>query len=127
MSMQDLISDFVARINNAIMVEKETVEVLRNNLVVEICKKLTTQGYFNGFKESEDGRTVVVNLNLANLKKLVRVSKPGRRVYVSYENLPKIMNGKGVNLISTSGGVMVSKESKQHKMGGELLMQVVGF
>lgn len=127
MSMQDLISDFVARINNAVMVEKETTEVLRNNLVVEICKKLTRLGYFNSFEVAEDNRTVSISLNLANLKKLVRMSKPGQRLYVSYDELPKIINGKGMNLLSTPQGLMVSKECKIKKTGGELLMQVVGY
>lgn len=122
MSMNDLISDFVARVNNTIMVEKTEVKVLKNKLVVDLCKKLTRLGYFESFEPSE--REVTINLNLKKVHKLKRISKPGQRVYTSYDTLPRIIGGVGFNLLTTSTGVKTNFEAQKEKVGGELLFQV---
>ncbi len=122
MSLQDLVSDFVARINNGIISEKKEVEVLKNKLVLNLCKKMTTLGYFESFEDGE--RTVSVVLNLKNLNKIKRMSKPGRRVYKGFDDMPKIIGGKGYNLITTSKGVLTHVEAKEQNTGGELVLQV---
>jgi small subunit ribosomal protein S8 len=122
MSLQDLVSDFVARINNGIISEKKEVEVLKNKLVLNLCKKMTTLGYFESFEEAEG--TVAVVLNLKKLSKIKRMSKPGRRIYKGFDDATKIVGGKGYNLITTSKGVLTQVEAKEQKAGGELVLQV---
>jgi small subunit ribosomal protein S8 len=122
MSMQDLLSDFVARINNAVMVGKDNVEVLKNGIVVSVCKKLTTLGYFEGFEEN--GNILIVNIHPSKITKIARSSKPGHRVYVGYQKSPKIIGGIGYNIISTSKGIFTQVECSKEKVGGELLFQI---
>lgn len=122
--MQDLVSDFVARVNNNIMINRSKVVVLKNKTVVNLCKKLTKLGYFIGFIEDE--RTLTVDLNLGKIKKISRISKPGQRIYVPYTDLPKVINGIGWNILSTPGGIKTNFEAKRDKMGGELMMQIIG-
>ena len=122
MSMQDILSDFVARINNTIMAQKSTTKVIKSKLIVEICKKLTTTGYFKTFEVSQYEVTVAIAPKLGRMK---RVSRPGQRIYGSYNELPKIIDGFGTNIITTSYGVLTSKEAKEKKAGGEFLLQVI--
>jgi small subunit ribosomal protein S8 len=122
MSMQDLISDYVARINNSIIAEKPTAKVIKSKVVVEITKKLTTAGYFASF-DVED--TDVVITIAPKLQKIKRISRPGQRIYGSYLELPRINDGFGTNIVSTSKGIMTSKECKAAKLGGEFLLQVL--
>jgi small subunit ribosomal protein S8 len=122
MSLQDLTSDFVARINNASRAGKTETIVLRNKLVENLCKKLTKLGFFQGYEVLD--RELKVTLNPAKLNKMVRVSKPGQRIYVSYNSLPRITGGKGFNIVSTSKGIMTGFETQKNKVGGELVLQV---
>lgn len=122
MSLNDLMSDFVARINNASMVDNTEVIVLKNNLILNVCKKLVTLGFFTGFEELE--REVKVSLNSKRLGRLVRISKPGQRIYVTSEKMPKVMGGRGFNILTTSSGILTHVESKSKKVGGELLFQI---
>jgi len=122
MSLNDLMSDFVARVNNASMVDNTEVIVLKNNLILNVCKKLVTLGFFTGFEELE--REVKVSLNSKRLGRLVRISKPGQRIYVTSEKMPKVMGGRGFNILTTSSGILTHVESKSKKVGGELLFQI---
>ena len=122
MSLQDLLSDFVARVNNARQADKKTLQVKKNKLVTNCCKKLTALGYFESFEE--DGYNITITLNPAKLTKIKRVSTPGQRISVSYEKFPRIIGGQGFNIITTSKGVLTNNEAKQYKVGGELLFQV---
>ncbi len=124
MSMQDLVSDFVARVNNAVMIDRDSVVVLKNKIVLNLCKKFVKLGYFTGFEDQE--RTLVIQINLDKIKKITRVSKPGQRIYVQYTDLPRIVNGIGWNILSTSGGIKTNFEAKRDKVGGELILQVIG-
>jgi small subunit ribosomal protein S8 len=124
MSMNDLFSDFVTRVNNAIQADHTSVQVLKNKLIVEVCKKLTTLGYFSKFTVNE--QLVEINLN-PKLDKMIRVSRPGQRIYGSYLELPKIRGGFGTNIVSTSKGIMTNKECLANKTGGEFLMQVTSL
>jgi small subunit ribosomal protein S8 len=124
MSMNDLFSDFVTRVNNAIQAQHSTVQVLKNKMIVEVCKKLTTLGYFSKFTVNE--QTIEININ-PKLDKLKRLSRPGQRFYGSYTELPKIRDGFGTNIVSTSQGIMTNKECIAAKSGGEFLMQVTSL
>jgi len=122
MSLQCLTSDFVARINNAIKAQIPQIQVIKSQLIVNCTKKLTSLSYFESFEETD--RFVIINLNLKKLNKLNRVSTPGKRVYTSYARFPRIENGKGWNIITTSKGIKTNYEAKQDKIGGEILFQV---
>jgi small subunit ribosomal protein S8 len=122
MSMQDLLSDFVARINNAVMADKPVIVVLKNRLVLNVTKKLTTLGYINSYEDM--GNTLEVNVNIKKITKLTRVSKPGLRKYISYKSIPRIIGGKGYNIISSSKGVLTHVEMLNEKVGGEILFQI---
>ncbi len=120
--MQDLLSDYVARINNSITAEKPTAKVLKSKVIVEVTKKLTKAGYFASFDVEE--QAVIVTL-APKLQCVKRISRPGQRIYGSYLELPRINNGFGTNIVSTSKGIMTSKECKETKLGGEFLLQVL--
>lgn len=122
MSLNDLMSDYVARINNATMVEKETVEVLKNNLVTEVSKKLVKLGYLKDFKVGD--RTLDMSLDLAKIHKLKRISKPGHRQYYAHNEFPKIVGGVGFLIITTSQGIKTQVESHKEKIGGEVLFSI---
>jgi small subunit ribosomal protein S8 len=122
MSMQDLMSDFVARINNSVLAKKENSEVLKNNLVLNVTTKLTKLGYFDSFVVGDRTINIVVNLNKIN--KIKRVSKPGRRIYSAYTELPKLFGGHGFYIISTSNGVLTNIEAQNVKSGGEILFSI---
>jgi small subunit ribosomal protein S8 len=122
MSLNDLMSDFVARVNNALMAGNTEVVVLKNNLVLSVCKKLVTLGFFASFEELE--REIKVDLTSKRLNRLVRISKPGQRIYASSYKMPKVMGGKGFNILTTSSGILTHVESKNKKVGGELLFQI---
>jgi small subunit ribosomal protein S8 len=123
MSLQDLMSDFVARINNAVLAGNPQVRVMKNGLVSAVSKKLTTLGYFQGFEE--DGFNLVVTLTPNKIKKIKRISKPGKRVYTGAEEITRILGGIGYTLVSTSQGVLTHVEARKGKTGGEVLLQII--
>lgn len=130
--MTDPIADYLARIRNAIMAKHRVVEIPASNLKKEITKILFEKGYILNYKFVDDGPqgTIKVALkydprNKTNaIKKLTRISRPGLRKYVGYKNLPRVINGLGIAIISTSQGVMTDKEASVLKIGGEVLCYV---
>ena len=124
MSQNDLMSDFVARVNNARLAKKPELEVLRNNMIVDTCNKLTKLGYFKEYKESEDKRVVNVVVDLDRVNYIKRVSKPGQRVYTEATKFPRITGGVGFNILTTSKGVLTHIEARDQKLGGEVLFQI---
>jgi small subunit ribosomal protein S8 len=122
MSMQDLLSDYVARVNNSITAEKSTAKVIKSKVIVEVTKKLTKAGYFASYDVENNDVVITIAPKLQRIK---RVSRPGQRIYGSYLELPRINNGFGTNIVSTSKGIMTSKECKEAKLGGEFLLQVL--
>jgi small subunit ribosomal protein S8 len=122
MSMQDLMSDFVARINNTVLAKKSTCEVLKNNLVINVTNKLTKLGYFDSFEVGE--RTVVITLTQNKIQKIKRMSKPGRRMYTSYQDIPRLFGGHGFYILSTSKGILTNIEANNANAGGELLFSI---
>lgn len=126
--MNDLIADMLARIQNAIMRNKEFVSVLNTNINRDILKVLKKEEMIKDFKLNEDSRTVGVELLYENkepvISKLQRVSKPGQRIYVTKKGIKPIMNGKGISIISTSQGVMSGSVAKSKDLGGEFICKV---
>ena len=127
--MTDPIADYLTRLRNAIRAKHRVLEVPASNLKKEITKILLDKGYILNYKFVEDGPqgTIKVALkydsvNKVNaIKKLIRVSSPGLRKYVGYKDMPKVLNGLGIAIVSTSKGVMTDKEARDLKVGGEVL------
>jgi small subunit ribosomal protein S8 len=130
--MTDPIADYLTRLRNAIKAQHRVVDVPASNLKKEITKILFHKGYILNFKFVEDGPqgTIKVALkydpvNKVNaIKKLQRVSTPGLRKYVGHKDLPRVLNGLGIAILSTSQGVMTDKEARNLKIGGEVLCYV---
>ncbi len=130
--MTDPIADYLTRLRNAIQAKHKVVEIPASNLKKEITKILFEKGYILNYKFIEDGPqgTIKVALkydpvNKCNaIKKLERISTPGLRRYTGYREMPRVINGLGIAIISTSKGVMTDKEASQLKIGGEVLCYV---
>ena len=130
--MTDPIADYLTRLRNAIMAKHRVVEVPASNLKKEITKILFEKGYILNYKFVDDGPQgtikVALKYDAANktnaIKKLIRVSSPGMRKYTGYKDMPRVINGLGIAIISTSKGVMTDKEASEMKIGGEVLCYV---
>lgn len=130
--MTDPIADMLTRIRNALTAKHETVEVPASKIKVAIAEILVKEGYVKGF-EVVDGNVqnnIVITLKYAPVKGqkvvtgLKRVSTPGLRVYEGVDNLPKVLNGMGIAILSTSKGILTDKEAKAQHVGGEVLAYV---
>ncbi len=127
MQMSDVIADMLTRIRNANNAKHETVDVPASNMKKSIADILTAEGYIKGYNIVEDGKQGVIRITLKYngkekvIKGLRRVSKPGLRIYASCEDMPRVMNGLGVAIISTSKGLMTDKEARKQNIGGEVL------
>lgn len=130
--MTDPIADMLTRIRNALTAKHETVEVPASKIKVAIAEILVKEGYVKGF-EVVDGNVqnnIVITLKYAPVKGqkvvtgLKRVSTPGLRVYAGVDNLPKVLNGMGIAILSTSKGILTDKEAKAQHVGGEVLSYV---
>ena len=125
----DPIADYLTRLRNAISAKHRVVEVPASNLKKEITKILFGQGYILNYKFIEDGPQGTIKVALKYdavskenaIKKLLRVSTPGMRKYTGYKNMPRVINGLGIAILSTSKGVMTNKEAAKLKIGGEVL------
>lgn len=130
--MTDPIADYLTRLRNAIQAKHRVVEVPASNLKKDITKILFDQGYILNYKLEEDGAQGTIKIALKYnpqtkvnaIKKLIRVSKPGMRKYTGYREMPRVINGLGVAIISTSKGVMTNKAAADLKIGGEVLCYV---
>ncbi len=130
--LTDPISDYLTRIRNASRAGHRVVNIPASNLKKEMTKILFDQGYILSYKFEED--SVQGNIKIALkynklskepiIKKLQRVSKPGLRKYANADELPRVLNGLGIAIVSTSHGVMTSKQAKQENVGGEVLCYV---
>ena len=130
--MTDPIADYLSRLRNAIQANHRVVEIPASNLKKEITKILFDQGYILNYKF--DDETVQGTIKIAlkynpqtkvnAIKCLTRVSKPGMRKYTGYREMPRVINGLGIAIISTSKGVMTNKEAAEQKIGGEVLCYV---
>ena len=128
MQITDPIADMLTRIRNANSSKHESVNVPASKLKVEIARILNDEGYINGYEVIDDGLQGIIKINLkygANKQKVItglkRVSKPGLRVYASKEDLPRVLKGLGIAIISTSKGIMTDREARKLNVGGEVL------
>ncbi len=131
MAMSDPFADMLTRVRNACMVKFDSVDIPLSNLKVDVAKILKEEGYINDYHVEKDGVQGVLRIDLRydqNHQKVInglrRVSKPGRRVYVKSDAIPKVMSGLGIAIISTSKGVMTDHQARQMRVGGELLCEV---
>ena len=128
--MTDPIADMLTRIRNALMVRKEKVEIPASNMKKAIANILLEEGYVSGveFAENDHEGSIVVTLKYANGKSVIggleRVSKPGLRTYSGAKNLPKVLGGYGIAIVSTNKGIMTDKQAKAANVGGEVLCYV---
>ena len=131
MSMTDPIADMLTRLRNANSAYHDTVGMPFSNIKSHIAEILEQEGYIAGWRveEAEVGKSLVVSLKYGNSRErsiagIKRVSKPGLRVYAKKDNLPRVLGGLGVAIISTSGGLMTDKQAKKNGVGGEVLAYV---
>jgi small subunit ribosomal protein S8 len=131
MTMTDPIADFLTRIRNALMAKHESTDIPASKVKWRLAEILEAEGYIAGATLVEEGGHKVIRIHLkydpgevSVVQALKRVSKPGRRLYVSANQLPKVLNGLGTAIVSTSRGIMTDRECRQHNIGGEVLCQV---
>ena len=130
--MTDPIADYLTRLRNAIQAKNRVVEIPASNLKKDITKILFEKGYILNYKFEEDGPQGTIKIALKYnpqskvnaIKSLTRVSTPGMRKYTGYREMPRVINGLGIAIISTSKGVMTDKEASELKIGGEVLCYV---
>lgn len=130
--MTDPIADYLTRIRNAYMAGKKIVEIPSSKMKVAITKILFEKGYILNYKFIEDGPQGTIKVALkydpatkaSAIKCLKRVSTPGLRKYTGYKDMPRVINGLGIAILSTSQGVMTDKEAASLKIGGEVLCYV---
>ena len=128
MQISDVIADMLTRIRNANDAKHESVDIPASNLKKSIAEILLEEGYIKNFQIVEDGKQGIIRVTLkyaAGKQKVIhglrRVSKPGLRIYSNCEDMPKVMNGLGIAIVSTSKGVMTDKKARQNNVGGEVL------
>lgn len=130
--MTDPIADYLTRLRNAIQAKHRVVEIPASNLKKDITKILFEKGYILNYKFEEDGPQGTIKIALKYnpqskvnaIKSMTRVSTPGMRKYTGYREMPRVINGLGIAIISTSKGVMTDKEASELKIGGEVLCYV---
>src|SRR5690606_25164168 len=130
--MTDPIADYLTRLRNAINANHRVVDIPASNIKKEITKILLDKGYILNYKFEDEGPQGNIKIALkydsktktSAIKKLTRVSKPGLRKYAGTDNLPRVINGLGIAILSTSQGVMSDKEARKLNVGGEVLCYV---
>ena len=128
MQMSDVIADMLTRIRNANDAKHATVDIPASNMKKAIAEILVNEGYVKSFETIEDGKQGVIRITLKYgqgkakvIHGIRRVSKPGLRMYSSCEDMPKVMNGLGIAIVSTSKGIMTDKRARRENVGGEIL------
>ncbi len=128
MQMSDVIADMLTRIRNANDAKHETVDVPASNMKKSIADILVAEGFVKSYQTVEDGKQGIIRITLRYLpgkQKVIhglrRVSKPGLRIYSNCEDMPRVMNGLGIAIISTSKGIMTDKAARKANIGGEVL------
>ncbi len=130
--MTDPIADYLTRLRNAIKANHRVVEIPASNLKKEITKILFEKGYILNYKFVEEGPQGSIKVALKYdpvhkvnaIKKLIRISSPGLRQYTGYKEMPRVLNGLGIAILSTSRGVMTNKEAADLKIGGEVICYI---
>ena len=127
MQISDVIADMLTRIRNANDAKHATVDIPASNMKKAIADILVNEGYISSYTVVEDGKQGVIRVTLKYIGKqkvlqgLRSVSKPGLRIYAGAEDMPKVMNGLGIAIVSTSKGIMTDKQARKENVGGEIL------
>ena len=128
MQMSDVIADMLTRIRNAGTARHETVDIPASNMKKAIADILLEEGYVKGVQVIEDGRQGIIRVTLKygqgkknTIHGIRHVSKPGLRIYSNCEDMPKVMNGLGIAIVSTSKGIMTDKRARKENVGGEII------
>jgi small subunit ribosomal protein S8 len=131
MAMSDPFADMLTRVRNACMVKFDSVDIPLSNLKADVARLLKEEGYINDFHVLKDDTQGVLRIDLKYdqhnqkvINGLRRISKPGCRVYVKSDKIPKVMSGLGIAIISTSKGVMTDHQARKMRVGGEFLCEV---
>ena len=131
MTMTDPIADMLTRIRNANTVKHETVDVPASNMKKELARILLEEGFIRGYDVIEDGKQGIIRIQLKYgqtgervISGLKRISKPGMRVYASKHEIPRVLNGLGISVISTSKGILTDKQARKENVGGEVICYV---
>ena len=131
MSMNDPIADMLTRVRNAGLARLEKVQVPSSKLKKRVVEILEEEGFLKGHRFIDDGQQGPIEIDIRYdndrqivIRKLARISKPGRRVYAKCDDIPKIKNGLGVCIVSTSQGVVTDREARRRRIGGELVCEV---
>jgi len=131
MQITDTIADMLTRIRNASSAKHESVDIPASNMKKAIAQILVDEGYVKGFTVVEDGKQGVIHMTLkynegktSAITGIRRVSKPGLRIYTNCEDMPKVMKGLGVAILSTSKGIMTDRQARKDNVGGEVLAYV---
>lgn len=131
MLITDPIADMLTRIRNALVAKHETVDVPASNMKLAIAEILLNEGYIKSYTVNDEGVEKMMNIVLKygpNKQRVItglkRVSKPGLRVYARKDRLPKVLNGLGIAIISTSRGIMTDREARKEGVGGEVLAYI---
>jgi small subunit ribosomal protein S8 len=131
MSLTDPVADFLARIRNAIHAKHQKVDVPASKLKLEIARILKEEGYITNYKATEENGHKLVRVYLkygpdeeAAISNLARVSRPGCRVYVGRNEIPRVLGGMGINILTTPKGVMTGRQARKEGVGGELLCEI---
>lgn len=128
--MTDPISDMLTRIRNAILAGKSEVSIPHSKLKFAIASILKDNGYISGFTINKDTLpnklevSLIADNNRKAISSLVRISKPGRRVYAACDEIPTVLGGRGIVIVSTPGGVMTGRDARKKGLGGELICKV---
>ena len=131
MTMTDPIADMLTRIRNANTVKHETVDVPASNIKKEIVRILLEEGFVRGYDVIEDEKQGIIRIQLKYgqtgervISGLKRISKPGMRVYADKHEVPKVLNGLGISIISTSKGILTDRQARKENVGGEVICYV---
>jgi small subunit ribosomal protein S8 len=131
MSLSDPIADMLTRIRNGLRARHETVNVRASKVCEGVCQVLKDEGYVDDYKRIDDDKQGLLRIYLKYgrhgedvITEVTRVSRPGRRVYRGSKDLPQVLNGLGISVVSTSRGVMSDRQCRQQKVGGEVLCTV---
>ena len=128
MQMSDVIADMLTRIRNANNAKHSTVDIPASNMKKSIADILVEEGYVKGYQIVDNGNQGIIRITLKYMegkqkviRGIKRISNPGLRIYAGYEDMPKVMNGLGIAIVSTSKGIMTDKKARGLKVGGEVL------
>ena len=128
MQMSDVIADMLTRIRNASNAKHATVDIPASNMKKSIVDILAAEGYVGGYEVIDDGKQGTIRVTLKytgkkqqDIRGIRRVSKPGLRIYAGCDEMPRVMNGLGIAIVSTSKGIMTDKQARREKVGGEVI------